>query len=59
MPNKSMSLEHVVLRGSRRNHRPGAQVLGRSNRHEWCEITVKPGFAVPRHIWVGGYGVSD
>ena len=41
MPNHSMSLEHVVLKGSRRNHRPGAQVLGRSNRHEWCEITVK------------------
>jgi hypothetical protein len=20
---------------------------------------VRPGFAVPRHIWVGGYGVSD
>jgi kumamolisin len=32
---------HVVLKGSRRSHRPGAQVLGRSDPHEWCEITVK------------------
>jgi hypothetical protein len=21
--------------------------------------SARPGFAVPRHIWVGGYGVSD
>jgi kumamolisin len=33
--------KHVALKGSRRNHRPGAQVLGRSDPHEWCEITVK------------------
>ena len=70
MPNKSMSLEHVVLKGSRRNHRPGAQVLGRSNRHEWCEITVKlrrkqalpepvPGTAVISREAAATYGASD
>jgi kumamolisin len=32
---------YVVLKGSRRSHRPGAQVLGRSEPHDWCEITVK------------------
>jgi kumamolisin len=33
--------KHVTLKGSRRSHRPGAQVLGRADPHEWCEITVK------------------
>jgi len=32
---------HVPLKGSRRYHRAGAQVLGRSDRLEWCEVTVK------------------
>jgi len=32
---------HVVLAGSRRVHRPGAEVLGCADPHEWCEITVK------------------
>lgn len=32
---------HSVLKGSRRHHRPGAEVLGRSDPHEWCEITIK------------------
>jgi kumamolisin len=32
---------HVVLKGSRRSHRSGAQVLGHADPHEWCEITVK------------------
>jgi kumamolisin len=70
MPKKSMSLERVVLKGSRRNHRPGAQVLGRSNRHEWCEITVKlrrkqalpepvPGKAVISRETAAAYGASD
>ena len=32
---------HVVLAGSSRAHRPGAEVLGPADPHEWCEITVK------------------
>ena len=32
---------HVVLAGSRRYHRAGAQVLGRADTHEWCDVTVK------------------
>jgi kumamolisin len=32
---------HVVLPGSRRYHRAGAQVLGRADAHEWCDITIK------------------
>jgi kumamolisin len=36
-----MSETHGVLRGSRRVHRAGAQVLGRADPHEWCEVTVK------------------
>ena len=32
---------HVVLEGSRRFHRAGAEVQGRSDAHEWCEVTVK------------------
>jgi kumamolisin len=32
---------HVELPGSKRVHRAGAEVLGRSDRHEWCEITIK------------------
>ncbi len=36
MPNK-----HVLLRGSRRYHRAGTEVLGRADPHEWCEVTVK------------------
>ena len=35
------SSSHVVLRGSKRFHRAGAVVLGRSDRTERCEITVK------------------
>lgn len=70
MPNNSTSLNHVVLRGSRRHHRSGAQILGRSNRHEWCEITVKlrrkealpepvPGKAVMSREAAATYGASD
>ena len=33
--------EHVPLKGSRRYHRAGAQVLGRCDQQEWCEVTVK------------------
>ncbi len=32
---------HVVLPGSRRYHRAGTQVVGRTDAHEWCEITLK------------------
>jgi kumamolisin len=32
---------HTVLRDSLRTHRPGSEVLGRADAHEWCEITVK------------------
>jgi kumamolisin len=32
---------HVVLPGSRRYHRAGAEVLGRADAHEWCDITIK------------------
>jgi kumamolisin len=32
---------HVELAGSNRTHRAGAEVLGRSDRHEMCEITIK------------------
>jgi kumamolisin len=32
---------HVVLAGSRRYHRAGAQVLGRADAHEWCDVTIK------------------
>jgi kumamolisin len=35
------SATHIELAGSKRMHRAGADVLGRSDRHEWCEITVK------------------
>jgi kumamolisin len=70
MPNNSTAFNHVVLRGSRRHHRPGAQILGRSNRHEWCEITVKlrrkealpepvPGKAVMSREAAATYGASD
>ncbi len=31
----------VPLKGSRRCHRPGSVVLGRSDSTEWCEVTVK------------------
>jgi kumamolisin len=41
MRTHSDPMTHLVLKGSRRSHRPGAQVLGRSDPHEWCEITVK------------------
>ncbi len=33
--------EHVPLRGSRRYHRAGAQVMGRCDGQDWCEVTVK------------------
>jgi kumamolisin len=36
-----MATAHVVLEGSRRLPRPGAEVLGRSDAHEWCEVTIK------------------
>ncbi len=32
---------HVPLKGSRRYHRAGAQVMGRCDQQEWCEVTVK------------------
>jgi len=32
---------HVVLPGSHRYHRAGAQVLGRADAHEWCDVTIK------------------
>jgi|HubBroStandDraft_1064217.scaffolds.fasta_scaffold08429_3 kumamolisin len=35
------SATHVELTGPKRMHRSGAEVLGRSDRHEWCQITVK------------------
>ena len=35
------SSSHVLLRGTKRYHRAGAVVLGRSDRMERCEITVK------------------
>jgi kumamolisin len=35
------SATHVVIKGSQRFHRSGAQVMGQSNPHESCEITVK------------------
>ena len=41
MTEESAVRPHVVLAGSRRAHRPGAEVLGRADPHEWCEITVK------------------
>ena len=70
MPRNSGSLKHVLLNGSRRHHRAGAQVLGRANRHEFCEITVKlrrkealpdpvPGKAVISRQTVANYGASD
>ncbi len=70
MPKNSSSLEHVLLNGSRRHHRLGAQVLGRADRHEFCEITVKlrrkgafpdpvPGKAVILRQAVANYGASD
>jgi len=31
----------VVLKGSRRVHREGAQVLGRTDPQDWCELTLK------------------
>ena len=34
-------VDHVELPGSNRVHRAGAEVLGRSDRHEWCEMTIK------------------
>jgi kumamolisin len=33
--------QHVVLEGSKRCHRASAEVLGRSDSGEWCEVTVK------------------
>src|SRR5271157_5926348 len=36
-----MQSNSVVLKGSRRVHREGAQVLGRTDPHEWCEVTLK------------------
>jgi kumamolisin len=35
------SATHVELTGSKRTHRAGAEVLGRSDSHEWCDITIK------------------
>jgi hypothetical protein len=31
--------EYAILPGTRRTHRPGSEVLGRSDPHEWSEIT--------------------
>ena len=36
-----MATTHVVLKGAHRVRRPGAQLLGRTDAHEWCEITMK------------------
>jgi kumamolisin len=36
-----MADEHVVLKGSRRFHRGGVEILGRADLHDWCEVTVK------------------
>jgi hypothetical protein len=41
MPPQRGSSSHVVLRGSKSFHRAGAVVLGRSDRTERREITVK------------------
>jgi kumamolisin len=41
MSDTQANKEHILLPGSKRVHRPGAEVLGRSDRHEWCEITIK------------------
>jgi kumamolisin len=41
MPTHTNPATLVVLSESRRSHRPGSEVLGRSDPHEWCEITVK------------------
>ncbi|HUO11182.1 MAG TPA: S53 family peptidase [Caulobacteraceae bacterium] len=38
---QSNPAKHTLLEGSRRAHRPGAQVLGRADPHEWAEITLK------------------
>ena len=32
---------HVILKGTKRTQRAGAKVLGRTDAHEWCEITLK------------------
>jgi kumamolisin len=49
---------HVPLKGSRRYHRPGAQVLGRCDRHEWCEVTVKVRRKAPLPEPVPGQPIS-
>jgi kumamolisin len=36
-----MTANRVVLQGSRRFHRDGANVVGRTDPHEWCELTLK------------------
>lgn len=36
-----MAANHVVLNGARRARRSGAEVVGKANAHEWCEITIK------------------
>jgi kumamolisin len=36
-----MADEHIVLKGSRRFHRGGVEILGHADSHEWCEVTVK------------------
>src|SRR2546427_9782410 len=33
--------EYTSLPGSRRFNRVGAEILGRADSHEWCEVTVK------------------
>jgi len=33
--------KYSILSGTRRTNRPGAEVLGRADLHEWAEITVK------------------
>jgi kumamolisin len=40
-PIVTKATKYVPLRGSRRFHRPGAQVLGPADSGQWCEITVK------------------
>jgi kumamolisin len=45
MPPRPLPLR--VLKGSRRFHREGTRVVGRSDRHEWVEVTLKLRRAAP------------
>jgi kumamolisin len=70
MPASQPKAEHVPLKGSRRYHRPGAEVLGRCDQMEWCEVTVKvhrkaplpepvPGKALSRADLTAKYGADS